>query len=328
MYSEPPGELTDNADEDIHCIQFMDDTQKQIGIVKPYAVVELTSLDWSEQNQEYHSNFSNTLPLNMTPIPNILKQQVGPCTNISYSTSPSTPPVPKKNIIPKRKAPPPPKESRRATRSSSVPTIVACNVTEPTPSITTPIETASTKPNSPLVWDKGPAHSENKIPPNKPPRTKSTFMLNDEEQKEKVPPAVTPAIVPAVNPAIVPAVTPAIVPAVVQPQSMVVQPSSDYEPLRRINHSSSMVDNQPSLSLIQQIQEVFNNAITNITDKCFHELTLTDEFKDMDWGDITVCIDMNNHHQLYYHMQPITLEVTYNAHCVIINNCLFHIAIN
>lgn len=122
-----------------------------------------------------------------------------------------------------------------------------------------------------------------KSPPCKPPRTQSTYVTQDG------------GIFP------------------------VHQAPSDYEPLIRPGLSLPLqhVTTDVSHCLLQQLQDVFNDALTNITSKYFSELMSKDRPKSMEWADITVCIDLHNQHQLYYHMQPITLEVSCNNNTLI-----------
>ena len=248
----------------------LDDIHKQVGIVKPYAVVELNSISW-QHDQFLYGN--KTFPAHLPLPPSSLRQRVGSCTNLMLGNcyhSNSQPNVvqqfPKRNIIPKRKAPPPPSGNNRSNRSNSVPNIIACNVGRNKQPVD---DSCSTETSIDITKEKS--------PPNKPPRTQSTFVTFDNNNPVKT------------------------------------SSGNDYEPLRRLDNTTAVSNCTQSFSILQQIQDIFNNALISIAKRYFEDMTVTEQFKLMDWSDITVCIDMNDQHQLYYHMQPISLEVS--QHC-------------
>lgn len=260
----------------------LDDFHKQVGIVKPYAVVELNSITWQQEDERSQFPYSNnTFPAHLPP--SIVRQRVGSCNALTFgarcnsNNQPTLTHYTKRSIVPKRKAPPPPGNKSRSNRSSSVPNIVACKIRQPLASIDNSIYTSDDS-------------IKEKSPPNKPPRTQSTFVAPDEIFAKKEESLVKKEVLLS--------------------SAMLGATANDYEPLRRIDAGSILSSNNCVPSLLNQIQDVFNNALTNVAKQNFEELTSTENFIVMDWADITVCIDMNDQHQLYYHMQPITLEVS------------------
>lgn len=119
----------------------------------------------------------------------------------------------------------------------------------------------------------------------------------------------------------------------------------DYEPLHRFSQQNSpnrTVTSSTtatissdvataSLSLLYQFQELFDDTLGSIASRHFEELTSTDQhLQDMNWSDITDSVDLKNKHQLYFHMQPISLEVNAlktmhtNESIIVIILCKFH----
>ena len=61
--------------------------------------------------------------------------------------------------------------------------------------------------------------------------------------------------------------------------------------------------------MIEQLHEIFNESLSNVSNKCLKELSSTEELWNIDWNDITVRTDEQENHQLFYHMHPISVEV-------------------
>ena len=285
--SEPPSDmLHDISFSSLPPARSQTADSKQVGVVKPYAVVDLHETLKQMQSQEF-----------------FFRPRVGSCgTVLLYDATKRKIEAPRalqrrerKSIVPKRKAPPPPvtrspghatyggrgkktglTSGNRMSRSFSVPTQLITDAEEEVnkSSVFIPLNDVS--------------KSKEKSPPCKPPRTQSTYMSYDEVANG----AETAC--------------------------------SDYEPLHRFSQQSSpngtMTNSSrptissdvatASLSLLQQFQELFDDTLWNIASRHFEELTSTDQhLQDMNWSDITDSVDLKNKHQLYFHMQPISLEV-------------------
>lgn len=100
-------------------------------------------------------------------------------------------------------------------------------------------------------------------------------------------------------------------------------PASDYEPLRKPGiSSSSMSLIAPSLTVFEQLHEIFNDSLCSISSKCLQELSSCQELWNVEWSDITVRTDEKGSHQLFYHMHPITLEVCFEIVLFYFSTCL------
>ncbi|XP_019853700.1 PREDICTED: uncharacterized protein LOC109583013 [Amphimedon queenslandica] len=286
--SEPPSDmLRDISLSPLPPARSQTVDSKQVGVVKPYAVVDLHETLKQIQSQDH-----------------FLRPRVGSCgTVFLYDATKRRIEAPlalqrrerkeRKSIVPKRKAPPPPvtrspghayggrakkntlTTGNRMSRSSSVPTPLITDAEEEVhnSSVFIPLNDVS--------------KSKEKSPPCKPPRTQSTYMSFDEV---------------AIG---------------------AKTACSDYEPLHRFSQQNSPSGTMrssitatissdvaiASLSLLHQFQELFDDTLGNIASRHFEELTSTDQhLQDMNWSDITDSVDLKNKHQLYFHMQPISLE--------------------
>ena len=308
LYSEPPAELEDFPEK------------RQVGVVKPYAVVELNET-WVAANEEqlrkkssqtlYTSDFYDFSP---PPIPRprvaslttlAIRSTVSP-TPYKSSTSPRSMSSSKRGkIVPKRKAPPPPNRGMgkydRTKRSSSVPpqsfTDSVDDLLQTAEITRTKCKAKTVALNKPSVLELRP---KEKSPPRKPPRTQSTFFnelppsssqmsliypFEATEKKQKESP-------------------------IRQRRGGVNPPASDYEPLRKPGISAS------SLSLItfsptvaEQLQEMFDEALSTVSSRCIQKMSSSEEMCGVEWSDITVRTDEKGRHQFFYHMHQINIEV-------------------
>ena len=285
--SEPPSDIL--CDISLPSLPPAGPDCKQVGVVKPYAVVDLHET-WKQLHQAQEC---------------LQRPRVGSCgTVMLYDATKRRIEAPRalqkrerKSIVPKRKAPPPPvtrtqvavksitANSKRVTisRASSVPTLLITDAEEE--ESLSPIDNTNHIEEVPTNKDKS--------PPCKPPRTQSTYISYDEVPHEER------------------------------------TACSDYEPLHR---SSCLISQQrsptptispdlaaSSLSLLQQFQDLFDETLGDIAQRHLEELTSTDQhLQNMDWSDITASVDLKNQHQLYYHMQPISLEVSDALHKTIL----------
>ena len=278
--------------------------KRRVGIVKPYAVVELNQ-SWIEATQELlkqktsltilqnyqQDGHFDTFSLSPPPLP---RPRVASCSTLSLQSVGTRPfrsstgtrslvPHRRVKIIPKRKAPPPPslvKDRARTSRSSSVPpqtcTDQLSNTLSSSENEVTEIRcrAKTVSINKPSIVELRP---KEKTPPRKPPRTQSTFVTGEDDTGKTV----------------------------------ITQPVSDYEPLRRPGTSQSSLGNAPlpCPTVLQQLQEMFDETLSGIAVKYLRDFTFTEELWGLEWSDITVCTHEKGQHQLYYHMHPISLEV-------------------
>ena len=311
LFSEPPADLDEFQD------------MRRVGVVKPYAVVELNKT-WVASSQQdlggkksltLSSNFHHRDRFSPPPLPRprgtsftavAIRSTISPLPYKS-STGPRLMSSSKHGrIIPKRKAPPPPtdgdiRKNGRNKRSSSVPpqssTDLLDELLHSPQTITKTTCTVKTVPISkPSVVE---LRSKENSPPRKPPRTQSTFFT-------ELPPSSSQLSL--VYP--FEAVADKSIDIKFKQPTMFKPPASDYEPLRKPGLvMSSMSLMAPSPTILEQLHEIFNDSLDSLSNHCLHKLSSVQQLWNIEWSDITVRTDEHDNHQLFYHMRPINVEV-------------------
>ncbi len=321
LFSEPPADLEEFQD------------MRRVGVVKPYAVVELNNTNWIASSQEnlcgmksltlssgfHRSSFSPpplprprgtslsavTIRSTMSPIP--YKSSTMSLTPYKSSTNPRSMSSSKQGkIIPKRKAPPPPPNCNRRknvhrNRSSSVPPQSSTDLLDEllncpqTVTKTTCKSKTVSRVNTPSVIELRPKESS---PPRKPPRTQSTFFTElppSSSQLSLVYPFEAVTADKSIDDK--------------HKQSLFKPPASDYEPLRKPGYTMGSMSLIASPTVLEQLHEIFNDSLDSLSSKCLYNLSFVKQLWNAEWSDITVRTDEHNNHQLFYHMHPINVEV-------------------
>lgn len=262
--------------------------QRRVGIVKPYAVVELNE-QWVQRNMgrlaskgllQRAREQSNTASVAVKPAPT--RRRLGSCNYVENATT-------RRRIIPKRKAPPPPNRPlSQMTRACSVPSVSTLCVEQDN-------QLTGAAKSTAKEYELFDAVHLRKSPPRKPPRTESTFIDDINDMLIN-----TALAVKANREGSCSGSTPSPLPS----------QASEYEPLRRPLAYNADPKSITVTTIPHQVLELFDTTLTGVASNCLKQLHSRNIPWELDWANLTMCTDELGQQHLFYHKdQAIIVEV-------------------